>query len=77
MTCEHVPALHISSGGCPSDGLDFGNPLFAFNGKVRALFQFAQQYPARSHHGLAVVIVIILRLTLVPDKHLPGCLSDS
>jgi hypothetical protein len=26
MTCEHVPALHVSSGGCPSDGLDFGNP---------------------------------------------------
>jgi hypothetical protein len=26
MTCEHVAALHVSSGGCPSDSLNFGNP---------------------------------------------------
>jgi hypothetical protein len=25
MRCEHLPALRVSSGGCPSDDLDFGN----------------------------------------------------
>jgi hypothetical protein len=27
MTGDHLPALHVALGGCPSDGLNFGNPF--------------------------------------------------
>ena len=33
MTCEHLPALHVASGGCPTDGLDFDNPSPPLMGK--------------------------------------------
>ena len=48
-------------------------PYSAFDPRaVRLYSQFAQQYPTRFHHGLAGVIVIVLRLTLAPGKRLPA-----
>jgi hypothetical protein len=44
MKCEHVPALHVALGGCPSDGLDFGNPspplMGKYEGDGRSLVSF-------------------------------------